>query len=138
MSQNVEIVKRGLDGFNRRDLDVYDDLYTPDFEWFPAMPGTVEGGSYRGREGVETYLGEIGDTWEEYRVFGDEFRDLGDRVVVLGWLEGRGRGSGVQVNSSAGLVFELCGVKISRVRGYLDHGAALQAAGLSELRSGGA
>src|SRR6202011_4168764 len=67
-----------MDAFNRRDADLIADLTTPDFEWFPALPGNVEGGGYRGREGIETYLGEIRDTWEELRVVGDEFRDLGD------------------------------------------------------------
>jgi ketosteroid isomerase-like protein len=50
MSQaNVEIVKRATDAFNRRDVDVFDDLTTSDFEWFPAMDRLVEAGSYRGR-----------------------------------------------------------------------------------------
>ena len=30
MSQNVEIVKRAIDAFNRGDLDGYGDLYTPE------------------------------------------------------------------------------------------------------------
>ena len=130
--ENVEVVKRALDGFNRRDLDDLFVLAAPDFEWFPAMPGTVEEGSYRGRDGVETYLGEISDTWEEYRIFGEEFCDLGDRVLVLGRLEGRGRGSGVQVNSAAGLVFDLRDGKVSRVRGFLGHAEASRAAELPE------
>ena len=58
MSQaNVAVVKRALDAFNRRDLDTYDDLYTPDFEWFPAMAGIVEGGGYKGRKGMTTTQG---------------------------------------------------------------------------------
>jgi ketosteroid isomerase-like protein len=125
----VEIIERVIDTMNRRDLDAHDELAAPDFEWFPAMPGTVEGGSYRGREESETYLAD-------YEVVREEYRDLGDRVVVLGRLQARGRGSGVQVNSAAGLVFQLQGGKISRVRGYLDHGEALRVAGLTEQRSG--
>ena len=58
MSQaNVAVVKQALDAFNRRDLDTYDDLYTPDFEWFPAMAGIVEGGGYKGRKGMTTTQG---------------------------------------------------------------------------------
>jgi ketosteroid isomerase-like protein len=133
MSQvNVEIVKRVIDAFNRRDVDLIAKLTTPDFEWFPALPGNVEGGGYRGREGIETYLSEIRDTWEELRIFGGEFRDLGDRVLVLGRAEGRGRGSGVPVDTSHGFVAEFRGDKLSRVRTYLDHDDALRAAGLAE------
>jgi ketosteroid isomerase-like protein len=129
---NVEIIKRAIDAFNRRDVDLIADLTTPDFEWFPALPGHVEGGGYRGREGVETYLREIRDTWEELRIFGTEFRDLGDRVLVLGRAEGRGRGSGVPVDTSHGFLAEFRGDKVSRIRTYLDHDDALRAAGLAQ------
>jgi len=92
----------------------------------------VEGGSYRGRDGLETYFGAIPDAWEELRIVGGEFRDLGDRVVLLGRIEGRGRGSGVQIDAPLGSVVEFRGSKMSRVCGYLDHGETLQAAGLSD------
>ena len=136
MSQdNVEIVKEGIDAFNRRDVDALDDLTTPDFEWFPALPSTVEGEGYRGyrgREGIEAYFDDIRSTWEGFRVIGDELRDLGGSVLVLGRAEGRGRGSGVQVDTPLGIVFDFCRTKVRRARAYLDHGEALRAAGLSE------
>jgi ketosteroid isomerase-like protein len=131
MSQNVEITKRVIDAMNRRDLNAYDEFFPPDFEWFPAMPGTIEGGSYRGREGVETYGEEVRDTWDEVRVVGEEFRDLGDRVLMLGRIEGRGRGSGVPVDAPMGMIFDFCDDKITRLRDYLDHDEALRA-GLAE------
>jgi ketosteroid isomerase-like protein len=104
----------------------------PDFEWFPAFPGIVEGGGYRGREGVKTYYREIDETWEEYRVFGDEFRDLGESVLLLGRLEGRGKGGGVPVTSPMGMIFDFRDGKCWRHRVYLDHDEALRATGLSE------
>jgi ketosteroid isomerase-like protein len=133
MSQeSVEIAERGMDAFNRRDVDVLADLTTQDFEWFPALPGTVEGGGYLGREGIETYFDEIRSTWEGLRVLGDELRDLGDSVLVLGRTEGRGRASGVHVDSPLAIIFDFRCAKISRARTYLNHGEALRAAGLSE------
>jgi ketosteroid isomerase-like protein len=53
-------------------------------------------------------------------------------VVMLGRLEGRGVGSGVPVDAALGMVFDLRGGMISRIRGYLDHAEALRAAGLPE------
>jgi len=67
-AENVEIAKRGIDAFNRRDVDGFFALAASDFEWFPAMAGAVEGGGYRGRDGIEKYLVEIADAWEEYGV----------------------------------------------------------------------
>jgi ketosteroid isomerase-like protein len=133
MSQErVEIVKRGIDAFNHRNVDLLVMLTTSDFAWFPALPGTVEGDGYWGRKGIETYFEEISNTWEELRVLGGEFRDLGDRVVMLGRAEGRGRGSGVQVDSPLGVIYDIRDGRISRVLTYLDHGEALRAAGLTE------
>jgi ketosteroid isomerase-like protein len=130
--ESVEIAKRGIDAFNRRDVDSIVELATADFEWFPALPETVEGSGYRGREGIETYLIEVHDTWEEYRLVADEFRDLGDRVLMLGRIEGRGRGSGVNVDTPWGGIFDFRDGRVWRVRSYLDHGDALRAAGLFE------
>jgi ketosteroid isomerase-like protein len=130
--QNVEIVRRAVDAFSGRDADLAASFATPDFEWFPAMPGTVERGSYRGREGVGMYFRDVLDTWEELRVLPDEFRDLGDRVLMLGRIEGRGRGSGVNVDTPWGGIFDFRDGGVWRVRSYLDQSEALRAAGLSE------
>jgi ketosteroid isomerase-like protein len=130
--EDVEIAMRAVDAFNRRDLESYDEFWTPDYEWLPAMPGLVAGDSYRGREGVERYFRETGDTWEDLHVAVEEVRDLSGRVLALGRLEGRGKGSSVPVDAPFGVVIEFRDGKISRVRGYLDHSEALRAAGLTE------
>ena len=130
--ENVEVVKRAIDAFNRRDVDSFAEVCTPDFEWFPALVRGFEGGSYQGREGFEAYLVEYRDIWDAFRVVWEEYRDLGDRVFALGRIEGRGRGSGVQVDAPGGMIFEFRGARISRARGYLDHGEALRAAGQIE------
>lgn len=127
---NVEIAERGIDAFNRRDVEALAEVTALDSEWFPALPGAVEGDGSRGFQGIETYLGEIRETWEELQLLADEYRDLGDRVLMLGRVEGRGRGSGVQVDAPAGFVIDFRDGKMSRVRAYLDHGEALLAAGL--------
>jgi ketosteroid isomerase-like protein len=133
MSQeNVEIVQRGIDAFNRRDVDLIADLTTPDFAWFPAMAEAVEAGVYRGREGIEAYFADLSKTWEELRILPGQFHDLGDRVLVLGRIDGRGVGSGVPVDAPLGLIYELRGGKIALARGHLDHAEALKAVGLAE------
>ena len=132
MSQaNVEIAKRVIDAFNRRDVDAIFECVNPDVEWLPAMPVTFGGGPLRGREGIESYIREVSDTWEEYRVVGQDFRDLGyEEVLVLSRIEGRGAGSGGLVDAAMGQIFDFRDGKIVRVRTYLDHGETLKAAGL--------
>ena len=131
MSEHVEIVKRVIDAFNRRDVDGILACVNPDLEWFPAMPVTFGGDAVRGRTGIEDYIREVSDTWEEYRVQGQDFRDIGeDRVLVLSRVEGRGAGSGGLVDTAMGQIFDFRDRKISRVSTYLDHGQALEAVGL--------
>ena len=133
MSQeNVEIVKHALEAFNRRDVSAFLTLVTADYQWFPSMVSVVEGGSFRGREGIEAYFRESESTWDELRVVGEDFRDLGERVVVLGRTEGSGRGSGIPVETSIGMVVDLRNGHLSCVRAFLDHGETLRAAGLEE------
>lgn len=128
--QNVEIVKQLMDAFNRRDIARLAGVTTSDFEWFPVFAARVEGDVYRGREGIETFLGEVDETWEEFRPLPEEYRDLGDCVLALGRLRTRGRVSGVPVDSPWGGLYDVRGGEVSRVRTFLDHGEALLAAGL--------
>jgi ketosteroid isomerase-like protein len=130
--EKVEIAKRAIDAFNQRNSDVYGELFTPDFEWFPAMILALGGESVRGPEGVEAAGDAIPDAWEEFRVVGEELRDLGDRVLVLGRQEGRGRGSGLSVDAPFGAIFDFRDGRISRIRSFLNHSEALRGAGLTE------
>jgi ketosteroid isomerase-like protein len=133
MSQeNVEVARRGFHAFNRRDIDEFAETFTADYEWVGAFLGVVEGGSYRGREGLARYFAEAEETWSDLTVSGEEFRDLGDRVLVLGRMEGRGRSSGVRVDTPYTMIVEFREGKISRSCAYLDHDEALRAAGLTE------
>lgn len=125
MSQeNLEAVKRGLDALNRRDLAALVAMCTEDVEWFPSMAGTIEGGGYQGVEGMERYLEQYGETWERFTVTADEYRAVGDRVLILVHLEATGRGSGVPVSTPMGAVSEFRDGKMSRTRIYLDRAEA--------------
>ena len=132
MSQeNVKIAVRFIDAFNEREIEAFAAMTTPDFEWTTSMMA-VEGEVFRGREGIDTYFERMREVWEDFRGFTDEYRDLGDRVLSLGRLEGRGRGSGVSVSTPLAVLFDIRGGKVSRMHSYLDHDEAMQAAGLTE------
>jgi ketosteroid isomerase-like protein len=130
--ENVAVAKRAVDAYNRRDLTTYEEIWTSDFELFPAVPGAFGGGSYEGREGLELFFQALDDTWEELQLVAKEFRDLGDRVLVLVQVEARGRGSGAPVAGPQSAILDFRDGKISRVRSYLDHAEALHVAGLEE------
>jgi ketosteroid isomerase-like protein len=132
MSQeNVEVATRAIEAFNGTDVDAFAALTTLDFEWSPSMVA-IEGTIFRGHEGIERYFASLGSSWEKFHIHRDRFRDSEGVVVMLGRLEGRGKASGVSASSSLGMVFDLRDGLISRIRGFLDHAEALEAAGLSE------
>jgi ketosteroid isomerase-like protein len=102
----------------------------PRVEWHPLLPVLLGGEAY------------IGDTrasasWCESLTrpsasFGTEVRDLGDRVLAIGHLSGRGKESGVVTETEIVWLVELKNGKGIRIREYLDPKEALEAAGLRE------
>ena len=127
----MEIVERGIEAFNRRDFDGYDELNTPDSEWITSL-GAIEGETFRGREGAETYSERLSEAWEEFHTIAEDLRDLGDQVLMLGRVEGCGKGSGVPVDMPLAQIFNFRDGRICRIRSYLDYGEALKAVGLAE------
>ena len=89
----------------------------------------VEGEVFRGDDGVRTYFERLRGAWSEFHLLADEYRELGDAIVVLGRLRGYGRGGEVPVESPVGAVWELRDGKIRRLRAYLTHAEAIAAAG---------
>ncbi|HWX96562.1 MAG TPA: nuclear transport factor 2 family protein [Solirubrobacteraceae bacterium] len=127
--KHVEIVKELTRAFHRRDIDAFAKLTTADVEWVPVFSAQVERTVYRGREGIETFLREVTETWDEFRPIPEEYRDVGDRVLALGRLRARGRSSGAPVDAPWAGIFDFRISKVCRIRTYLDHAEALNALG---------
>lgn len=130
--ENVGIARRATDAHNERDWDSVAGLITANIEWFPSMAGTLEGGSYRGREGMERYFEQYDETRETFMVENEDYRGVEDRVIAAGRLTASGRGSGVPVSTPVWTVFEFQAGKASRGHVYLDAGEASRAAGAAE------
>jgi ketosteroid isomerase-like protein len=151
--QNVEIVARVL-GSLRTAMDAYSRnpeamaeaiasgkpppelqdslaLLAPAVEWHPPAedPDTTR---RIGSGAIIAYLMQWLDAWEYWRVEPESLLDAGDKVVVLTRSTGKGRTSGVELESleSAHLVTVEDG-RIVRVQGFYDRDAALAAAGLN-------
>lgn len=132
--EQVDVARHAIEAFNRNDVDAFTALTTADFEWSPSMVA-IEAEIFRGSEGIRAYFASLSSAWSEFVILPEAFRESADVVVMLGGLRGHGKNSGATVDSSLGMVFDLRGEQISRIRGYLDHAEALRAAGSS--RGGG-
>jgi ketosteroid isomerase-like protein len=135
MSQaNVEAFKRAVEANNRSDYDALLAEFDPDVEWHGIM-GVMFGGKatvFRGHAGVLEYLRDIDEGFTVRDIQLSEFRDLGERVVGLGHARGRGRESGIELDSQYGAVAEFEKGKVIRYWDYFDHEEALEAAGISD------
>ena len=129
----VDVAKRAGDAFNRRDVDgFFAELATRDVELYAGTVRALGGDVYRGREGLERYARDRSESWEEVHGIAEEFRDLGDSVLVLGTVRGRGRSSGAPVEQPYVNILDFRGDRIWRIRAYFDRAEGLRAAGLSE------
>jgi hypothetical protein len=129
--QNVEIVRRGFTAFTRGHYALFLELLDPDVVWIP-FGATLEGRAYHGHDGVREWLEGLLTDWEFFVPYAEDFRDLGDRVLVFGYWRARGRASGVELERTGTWLFDVKGGKTMRLQTYSDRAEALEAAGLSE------
>jgi ketosteroid isomerase-like protein len=135
MSQeNVEAFKRGLDALNRRDLKALLEVLDPEVELHPAEPALLGGEAtvYRGHEGAREEFRDVYEAFAELQIEISEIRDLDDRIVAIGRIRARGRGSGAETESPWAYLVQFKNGKAIRGRSYLDPKGALEAAGLQE------
>ena len=130
-SANVDIIRRGLDAYNRGDVEAVLETADPDIEFIP-LRSLVVGGSYRGHEGIRRFFEDLDEEWET-RVIGDaDFREREDSVLLLGEFEAKGKASGMQVHSPVAWLFDLRAGKVVRMRAYSSQEEALRAISGSE------
>src|SRR6266536_2263101 len=140
MSQeNIDAFKRGLDAYNRRDVDAMLKEIDPDVEFRPALAVLLGGKQtvFRGHQGVRDLIQEEDEALSMYQLEVSEIRDLGDRVLAIGRIRARGRESGAEIESPFYVLTESKGMKgkdtrATRITTYLDLKEALEAVGLRE------
>ena len=132
MSQeNVEVVRRLLDAFNRDDTDTVLAAFDEGCEIDePAqMPDSPTAG-YRGHNGIREWMGnlrEVGGASFELRTA----TPSGDALLCELASRGRGRGSDMPIEWTTFAVIDVRHGKITRIRVFLDEGEALEAVGLA-------
>ena len=104
VSNNVELVRRSFEAISAWNIEALLRLYHPEIEFMPLTGTQVETGGYRGHDGVRAYLEEAEDLWEVLEPDGNQYEDLGDRVVVSGTCLVRGRVSGAESRPSCAWV----------------------------------
>ena len=101
--------------------------YDPESEILNVDGWPVEA-SYEGFEGYRRWYAENYATYDDVRLDVESVQPVGDRVVALARVSGRPKGEEERLEIQVGVTYELRGGRIWRVRLYLGHDRALQAA----------
>ncbi len=131
---HAEIFRRGVEAFNRGDVEAVIEVLDPDIEWhdiFAVMLGG-EAAVYWGHEGARQVMRDLHGTFVQVHTEYPEIRDVGDRTVAIGFLRARGDGSGAELESDLVSIAEWRDGRATYLRTYLDIEEGLKAAGLSE------
>jgi ketosteroid isomerase-like protein len=130
--ENVATVRAIWDAVNRGDLDEAFKYAPDDFVADWSSSEAPESGIYRGRDAVKARFARTREAWSEMEYFETEIIDVGDRVVRVGGVRARGRGSGAEVSAQGAQVWTFQGETPVSVRLFQSRDEALEAVGLTE------
>ena len=129
---NVEVLRRSLDAFNRGDKTAWLALFDPDVEMVPAREWP-ESAPIRGAEAIWDFYVAVTSTWDGgLNEFGELIESRADTVVANNRRAARGKASGAGVEFSYWTVSTFRSGKTVRVEWFADRAEALEAAGLRE------
>jgi ketosteroid isomerase-like protein len=132
MSQNVELVRRGLEVFNSGDIDRILSFTGADFE-IEVPPGlSAEPDTYRGYEGVRRYFRSFDEAMDEVHFQAERFWDAAEAVVVDARVTARGKQTAIPVEQRAAQLWTIRGGEVVRIRAYASLSEALETVGLAE------
>jgi ketosteroid isomerase-like protein len=98
---------------------------------FHPGEGEPEGGPMRGSRNWGDYFLSNLEVFPEYEVEASEYIDLGEFVIVVGHVRGRGRASGIEVHSDEVWLWRFRDGRAVEYRECGTNEKALDAAGLS-------
>ena len=129
---NVELLRKGIDALNRRDVDLWLDYSAPEIEWLPAGPAAVEREVYRGYDEMRSGITAAWETWDVFEFQEDQVRDLGDSALWLGRIKMHGSASGVELDQEFAVHGVVRDGKFIRIHTFLSWQEALEVVGLRE------
>jgi ketosteroid isomerase-like protein len=130
MSQeNLIKTEAFIAAYNRRDFDAAVEFFDPEIEW--VLPPHQRFDSCRGPDEVRRFWEGLDETFDELRLDPQESVAAGDRVAIRLRYYGRGKGSGIVIETE--LYHQVTTFRegtIVRIEYFTDWPEALEAAGV--------
>jgi hypothetical protein len=128
---DVEALRLAYEAFNRRDLDELTRFFDPDSYWVPSPSVWGAGKTYHGHEGLAELLRDLGSEWRVFQSHPEEFREVGDHILVLGRVHAQRAPDGREFDSPTAWIWEMRDGRALRLQAYADPAKALEALGLA-------
>lgn len=129
---DFEVVRDVWAAFSRNDVEAAIALISTDVVVVP-FGAAMEGKRYEGHDGIrQWFLQDIRVNWERFDSEAQEFRKVGDRLLVYGRWRARGRDSGVELDVAATWVVDVRDGKIAAWQTFTDRDEAHRLVGLRE------
>jgi len=125
MSQeNVTLTRNLYEAFGRGDIPTFLGAMDPDIEWHePGGPGYPYPGVHRGIEGITSgVFAQVPAHYADFSLITRDFVDAGDRVIVLGEFNGKGKATGTPFQAPFVHIFTFREGKCVHYQNYTDTG----------------
>jgi ketosteroid isomerase-like protein len=133
LSENIEVIRRAHAAFNRGDFATLREVAADEVEWGTTGAWAGIDSVYHGSDALVRWAEDIRSVWEVFEVrIDDVLYEAADSLVVVERLNGRGLGSGVDVEMRAFSAYWFRDGRIVKRKAFLDELPALDAVGLSE------
>jgi ketosteroid isomerase-like protein len=130
--ENVERHRHVIEAYNAHDVEAFIALCDPSVEVYSVF-AAVDGGVYRGHDGLREYFPDVEDAWgDEIRLEPEGYFDLGEETLAIYVLRGHGRQSGLEVTMPFAQVVRWSDGLAIYFKAYTDAEDALRDLGISE------
>lgn len=126
-ASSAEIVQRAHDALNRGDIESLTSICDPGFR-LDMSDRVLNPAIYEGHEGIRRFYDEVSEVWESFSWEPLEIRELEYGTVALIHSKGIGRGSGLELDRRAAMVWHVEADQAVSLTFYRDPAAALDAA----------
>jgi ketosteroid isomerase-like protein len=128
--QNIEVTRAIYTRWNSGERPDPAEFCDPAVE-LESPFASVFGEPYRGYAGIEQWIRDVDEQFSEWRVEVDDIRAVGDTVITIGRVAGRGHASGISFERPTAWVSDFgADHRLKRVRIYVDVQQALEDMGL--------
>src|SRR6516162_10019254 len=135
--ENIRLAKLFYEAAGRGDMSHARKALAPNVEWIePNIAGLWFSGTHRGADAVwKEVFAPISQKIEKFRVKMRKFYAVGDSVIVIGHLYGKGKATGKELDAATAHVWTFRNGKAVRFQACHDTESWLEALGLAHRES---